>query len=174
MCVCICASVTQDSSPGKGWPSTSSRNSSQHENRTRRHNWFFFGEEKLFAKGLLLKIELKIKQPKFNLVTIGRDSSFPCKCAVRESVHTHYHLSFHTCDVTHSYMSYDTCIHGTWCTPHPFSGNITFPSLPLCVCLTDTRKQPVYRCLYVCVYMCYVKERPPTQPHPPPLLISDT
>jgi len=68
--------------------------------------------------------------------------------------------------MTHSYMSHDTCIHGTWSIPHPFSGNTTFPSPPLCVCLTDTHKQPVYRWMYVRVYMCCgalccVKERPP-------------
>ena len=38
---------------------------------------FCFGKENNTSRRVILKIELRIKQPKLNLVTIGRDSSFP-------------------------------------------------------------------------------------------------
>jgi len=40
-------------------------------------DWFCFGEESTSSRRVVLKIELKFKQPKLNLVTVGRDSSFP-------------------------------------------------------------------------------------------------
>jgi len=39
--------------------------------------WFCFGEESNSSRRVILKIELRIKQPKPNFVTVGRDSSFP-------------------------------------------------------------------------------------------------
>jgi len=37
---------------------------------------FCFDEESTSSRRVILKIELRIKQPKLNLVTVGRDSSF--------------------------------------------------------------------------------------------------
>ena len=36
-----------------------------------------FGKESIFAKDYITD-QTRIKQPKLNLVTVGRDSSFPC------------------------------------------------------------------------------------------------
>ena len=41
--------------------------------------WFCFGKENNSSRRVILKIELRIKQPKLNHVTVGRDSSFPYK-----------------------------------------------------------------------------------------------
>jgi len=38
---------------------------------------FCFSTEENSLRRVILKIELRIKQPKLNLVTVGRDSSFP-------------------------------------------------------------------------------------------------
>ena len=38
---------------------------------------FCFSKENNSLRRVILKIELRIKQPKLNLVTVGRDSSFP-------------------------------------------------------------------------------------------------
>jgi len=47
--------------------------------------WFFYGKENNSSRRVILKIELRIKQPKLNLVTVGCDSSFPQFCCFVES-----------------------------------------------------------------------------------------
>jgi len=40
-------------------------------------DWFCCSEESTSSRRVIFKIKLRIKQPQLNLVTVGRDSSFP-------------------------------------------------------------------------------------------------
>jgi len=68
--------------------------------------WCYFGKENNSSRKVILKIELELNKPKLNLVTVGRDFSFPCifMCVV-------FNLMCGQCDRTSLYVGTLTPAH---------------------------------------------------------------